>query len=373
MKDVMGLIYTAEDDAELKDLTQKRSIAAVPIWGRYRMIDFILSSMVNSGIRNVGIIARSNYGSLMDHIGQGKEWNLNRKRGGVFILPPYVRYDSRGWWKGDADALYNIMGYIRKNGQRYVLVTGSNMVCTMDYNEAFEYHVDRGSDITVIYKEEKELPVNYLKKYTLLQTDDDGRIRDIEIKPSVPKSNKIFMKMYIMDKLLLEYLVDECVAHGNSDFVKDILLNKLNTLKIYGYEYKGYLARIDCIPSFYKYNMDLLNPEVRNEIFFKNGPVYTKVKDEVPAMYSDKAQVKNSVIADGCIIQGEVEDSILFRGVKVYDGVRIKNSIIMQNAEVQENAILENVILDKDVIIRRGKRLTGQENYPVVIGKGAVI
>lgn len=373
MKDTMGLIYTAEDDTELRDITQKRSVAAVPIWGRYRMIDFILSNMVNSGITNVGIIARSNYSSLMDHIGQGKEWNLNRKRGGVFILPPYVRYDSRGWWKGDVDALYNVMGYVRKTGPKYVLVTGSHMVCSMDYNDAFEYHTDKAADITVIYKEEKEIPVGSLKRYTLLQTDNNGRVRDIEIRPASPKSSKIFMKMYIIDKLLLEYLVDECVAHGNSDFVKDILLNKLDSLKIYGYEYKGYLARIDSIPSYYKCNMDILNPEIREELFFKNGPVYTKVKDEVPAMYSDRANVKNCVIADGCIIQGDIEGSILFRGVKAYDGARIKNSIIMQNAEVQENAILENVILDKDVIVKRGKRLTGQENYPVVIGKGAVI
>lgn len=373
MKDAMGLIYTAEEDTELKDLTQKRSIAAVPIWGRYRIIDFILSNMVNSGIRNVGIIARSNYSSLMDHIGQGKEWNLNRKRGGLFILPPFVRYDSRGWWKGDADAFYNVMGYVRKTGQKYVLITGSHMVCSMNYDEAFQYHIDKGSDITLIYKEEKNLPANSLKKYTLLKTDDDGRVMDIEISPAVPKSSKILMKMYIMDRLLLEYLVDECVARGNSDFVKDILLNKLNTLKIYGYEYKGYLARIDTIPAFYKCNMDLLNTEIRDELFYKNGPIYTKVKDEVPAMYSDMAQVKNCIIADGCIIEGDVENSVLFRGVRVYNGARIKNSIIMQDAEVQENAILENVILDKDVIIKRGKRLTGQESYPVVIGKGTVI
>jgi glucose-1-phosphate adenylyltransferase, GlgD subunit len=373
MKDAMALIYTAEDDIGLKDITQRRSAAAVPIWGRYRIIDFILSNMVNSGVRNVGIITRNNYGSLMDHIGQGKEWNLTRKRGGLYILPPFVRYDYRGIGNGDADDFYNVMGYVRKSEQKYVIVSGSHMICNMTYNDMFNFHMEKGADITIVYKQYEGLPADFLKKYTLIETSEDDRVKGFEISPYIPKYNKIYMKMFIMDKLLFEYLTDECVARGNSDFTRDILMNRLDSLKIYGYRYDGYLALIDSIPAYYKHSMDLLDPNIRNELFFKSGPVYTRVKDEVPARYSDDASVKNCIVADGCVIEGEIENSIIFRGVRIFKGARIKDSIIMQNAEVQENSILEHVILDKDVIIKRGKSLIGQENYPVVIGKGSVI
>jgi glucose-1-phosphate adenylyltransferase len=181
------------------------------------------------------------------------------------------------------------------------------------------------------------------------------------------------MRMYIIEKSLLEYLVEECIARGQSDFVRDILLKKLDSLKIYGFPFEGYLANINSINAYYRHNMDLLNPDIRNEVFFKSGIVHTRVMDEVPAKYSPDAKVQNSLVSDGCVVEGEVVNSVLFRGVKVYKGASIKNSIIMQGSEIMENTILENVILDKEVIVRTGRRLTGQENYPVVVRKGAVI
>ena len=373
MKNALGIIYTAESDVELKDLTKKRSIAAVPIGGRYRIIDFTLSNMVNSGVENIGVITQNNYSSLMDHLGSGKEWDLSRKRNGLFILPPYIGYNNPGRYRGSIDALHGIMSYIRKSPQRYVVFSGSHMLCNISYDDAFEYHIKKNADITVIYKEEKDLPTYELSKYILLQNDNDGRITDIEVNPSTPSSNKISMKMYIMEKSLLEYLVEECVARGGSSFIKDVLQKKVNKLKIYGFPFSGYLARIDSILTYYKYNMELLNPEVRNELFFSSGRIYTKIKDEVPVKYTKDANVQNSIVADGCIIEGEIQNSVIFRGVRVCKGAQIKNSIIMQDTEVQENSIVENVILDKEVLIRRGKRLTGQENYPIVIGKGAII
>lgn len=373
MIDTMGIIYAAENDVELKEITGKRSVAAVPIWGRYRIIDFILSDMVNSGIRNIGIITQNHYNSLMVHLGSGKEWDLNRKRDGLFIFPPYAGHDDPGWFRGSVDALHSIMGYIRRSSQKYVIVCGSNMVCNLTYKDAFKYHIDKGADITVLYKEDLKMPDEELKRNILIQTRDDGRIWDMEIKPTIPKSRKISMRMYIIERSLLEYLVEECTARGNSDFVRDILLAKLNTLNIYGYSFEGYLACIDSTLSYYHHNLELLDPIVRDELFVKGGLIYTRVMDEVPAQYSKSASVTNCVIADGCLIEGDVKDSILFRGVRVGRGAKIRSSVIMQNSEIQENAILENVILDKEVIIRRGKMLIGQYNYPVVIRKGAVI
>jgi len=373
MKDTMGLIYTVENEIDLKDLTQKRSVAAIPFGGRYRVIDFILSNMVNSGIRNVGIITQNNYSSLMDHLGSGKEWDLNRKSNGLFILPPYISDSNPGWYRGSVDALHSIMSYIRKSTQKYVLLSSSYMISNIDLNKVFEFHMERGADITIVYKEEKYLTSEELSKYTLVRMKNDGRVWDIEVNPRMPKSSNIYTKMCIVEKHLLEYLVEECAARGQSDFVMDILLKKLDSLKIFAYEHTDYLGRIDSIKNYYQHSMELLNPEIRNSLFFEPGRIFTKIKDKVPAKYTDSALVQNSMIADGCIIEGEVHNSILFRGVNVAKGSVIRNSIVMQDTVIYENAVLENVITDKEVIIGSGRRLIGQETYPVVVGKRAEI
>lgn len=373
MMDALGVIYAAGDEVELKEITRKRSAAAVPVGGRYRLIDFVLSNMVNSGIRNIGIITKNHYNSLMVHLGAGKEWDLNRKRDGLFIFPPYSGHEKPGWYKGSVDALHSIMGYIRRSSQKYVIISGSNMVCNLSFNDALRFHIDKGADITMFYKQDNKITREDLKRNVLVRINEDGRVYDMEIQPAISKTRKVSMKMYIIEKSLLEYLIEECVARGNSDFVKDILLEKINTLKIYGYPFEGYSASIDSMLSYYRHNMDLLDSDIRNELFYKCGRIYTRVMDEVPAKYSENAVVQNCIVADGCVVEGEIENSVLFRGVKVYKEAKIKNSIIMQGSEVQEGAVIENVIIDKQVIIRRGKRLTGQENYPVVIRKGAVI
>ena len=373
MKDTMGIIYTVENDFDLKDLTAKRSIAAIPFGGRYRVIDFALSNMVNSGITNVGIITQNNYSSLMDHLGSGKEWDLNRKRNGLFILPPYINDSNPGVYRGSIDAYHSIMGYIRKSSQKYVLLSGSHMVCNIDFNEAYDFHIEKGADITIIYKEEKSLSSEELRKYTLVRMKNDGKVWDMEVNPRMPKSSNIFMKMCIIEKGLLEYLVEECFARGQSDFIMDILLRKLDTLKIYAYPHSGYLGRIDSINNYYENSMNILNPEIRNELFFKPGRIYTKIKDKVPAKYLDTAIVQNSMIADGCVIEGEVYNSVIFRGVSIAKGAVIRNSIIMQGSVIHENALLEQVIVDKEVMIGSGRKLIGQKSYPVVIGKRAEI
>lgn len=373
IKDMLGVIDASADNIQLKEITRTRSVVAVPFGSRYRIVDFLLSNMVNSGIHNIGIITQNHYNSLMDHLGTGKEWDLNRKRGGLHIFPPYGGSDNQGWYRGSVDAIHSVMGFIMDREQRYVLVSGSHMICKLTFDDAFQYHIDKKADITILYKKMKDIQQYELKNNTLVDVDKECRVVDMQINPVIPRSNNIYMNIYIIDKELLDYLLDECRSHGNSDFVKDILLRKLNTLNIYGYEYEGYLACIDSINAYYRHNMDLLDHSIREELFSKSGIVYTRVKDEVPAMYSDEAVVKNCIVADGCIVEGEVENSVLFRGVKVNSGAKVKNSIIMQGSEIYEDAVLENVILDKEVIIRKGKYLMSQQSYPLVVSKGTVI
>lgn len=373
MRDTMGIIYTGDSNVNLQELTLHRSIAALPFAGRYRVIDFTLSNMINSGIINVGIITQNNYHSLMDHLDSGKMWDLDRKKGGLFILPPYVSHENTGWYRGEVDAFHCNMSYIRRSSQNYVVISGSSMVCSLTYREAMEFHKENNADITVIYKEDKNATIEELSSHTLIRTDENNRIWDIEVKPAVPISDKISMEMYIINKKTFEYLIEECIARGQYDFNKDILIRNLSKLKILGYQFKGYLAKIDSIPSYFNNNLEMLDMENFKNLFEKVGPVYTKVKDEVPAKYGKNACAINSMVADGCIIDGVVENSIIFRGVKVGKDSYIKDSIIMQDSEIQERAILDHVILDKNVIIRKGKRLMGQENYPVVIRKYSVV
>lgn len=373
MRDTMGIIYTGDSNVSLQELTLKRSVAALPFGGRYRIIDFILSNMINSGMINVGIITQNNYHSLMDHLDSGKQWDLDRKNGGLFILPPYVSHDNTGWYRGEVEAFHSNMSYIRRSPQKYVIISGSSMVCNLTYDDALDFHKDNKADITIIYKEDKKATKEELSKHTLIRTDENNRIIDLEVKPTIPVSDKVSMEMYIIEKRLFEYLIDECEARGQHDFIKDILIKKIDKLKILGYPYNGYLAKIDSIQSYFKHTMEILDPRYFQELFHRSGLIYTKVKDEVPAKYGEFAKAENSLIADGCIINGHIENCILFRGVKIGEGSVVKNSIIMQDTEIQEKAVLENVILDKEVIIRKGKNLIGQENYPVVIRKRAVI
>ena len=352
MKDVFGLIYTSdESDMRLRDLTRSRSIAAMPIGGRYRVIDVLLSNLVHSGVSNVGLITQRNYHSLMDHLESGKAWDLNRKRDGLFILPPYVSRAS----------------------QRYALISGSSTVFNMKFDDMMAQHLATGADITILYNVPADDESNGDADRTHLKMDESGRVVDIEVTPHLNTYPNVSMDVYIMDKALLTYLVEVSAAHYRSDFVRDVLIKQLGELKIYGYKYDGYVSRIDSIASYYKLNMDMLDESIRTPLLYRPNPVYTKVKDEVPARYEAGAKAVNCLVADGCIIEGTVENSVLFRGVRVGKGAVVRNCILMQGVEVQDGAQLSNVISDKDAFIKRDRRIVGQESYPVVIEKNAVI
>lgn len=367
----MGIINLYDSQEFLTELTKGRPLAAIPFGGRYRMIDFILSNMVNSGIQNVGILVQDKYRALMDHLRSGKEWDLARKRDGLFILPPGKSQYPGDHYRGNVENFYNNLDYIESSRQQYVLIAGSYIICNLSYRKAFKFHQDVGADITLLYKEHNG--DEELMRYGIVDCQGNGRITDIAINPSRPLSRKVSLEMYIMKKDLLVDLIKDCQARGGLDFIKDIIIKNISTLKMYGYPYKGYAARVDCVKSYYKHNMELLRPEKREELFFKAGLVYTKVKDEAPVKYKENAKVSNAMIGNGCIIEGRVENSILFRGVTVHKGAYIKDSIVMQRCDIAEDAVIENVICDKNVQITKGKWLKGETNYPLVIEKGTVI
>ncbi len=369
MKDVMGIINDTTSEESLKGITYNRSLAAVPTGGRYRLIDFILSNMVNSGIRNVGVLTQNNYGSLMDHVRTGYEWDLVRKKDGLYILPP--KYNNLGMQGGDIQYYYNHLDYIQSSSQNYVVISGNNLVFNLDLRKIVEKHKESKADITILYKEMENISDNH--RYTMLDINQEGRITDMAVNTKRHKGNKTSMELYVMEKEILLDLIDGCISRGYCDLVKDGFIKNIDKYKLYGYRYDGYLEKIDSIQSYYKHNMDLLNTNIWNELFFQSGLVHTKVKDEPPAKYMEHSTVKNAMVANGCVIEGSVENSILFRGVKVHKGAVIKNCIIMQKSEIKEGAFIENVIIDKEVCITAGKRLKGEISYPIVIEKKAII
>lgn len=372
MKDVMGLIVTGENDIHLGELTSQRAVAALPIAGRYRVIDFQLSSMVHTGIKNVGIITQKNYSSLMDHVGSGREWDLHGKQGMV-ILPPFLTRENMGVYSGLLDALKSNTSFLSRSKQEYVVLTNSHTIYNIDFTEALRAHVDNKADITVLYSRNKASGVDGDDTYYTV--DENNKVVGMEIGALAPKGDAASLKIYITKRELLRQLTEQGAANGLHDFERDILQKNINegTLEVYGYEYDGIAWQIDSIQSYFNFNMALLDSNFRHNLFPTERPVYTKVRDDMPARYIGDSECDNSLIANGCHIEGTVINSILFRGVKIARGAVVKNSIVMQDAQIQEGAEIDHCILDKQSVIRRNGRLIAPAAYPIVIAKNVVI
>ncbi len=373
--DMLGLIFAENPEASMGELAAKRALAAIPFGGRYRLIDFTLSNMVNSMIINVGLATLYKNQSLTDHLGTGKAWDMDRKNDGLFILPRKFSTDPADKVHSGVDILHSVKNYLQRSRQEYVLVSDCNTLCNIDYDKAFDAHLETGADVTLICHRIDEIPERELKRHILLDTDESGTVRDIHVYPAKQKTHLSYMHMFIIQKTLLMDLVDDAVAHGKHQISKDIFLPQLKHLSFKAWEHTGIHLKVDDIKSFFHANLAILNKDVREELFgLKTGmPVYTKVKDTVPTKYGKGANVVNSMIADGCTIEGSVKNCILFRGVHVGKGASLENCIIMQNSQIMDNCMLANVIFDKEVTLRSGKKLIGQETYPMVIGKGTIV
>ena len=369
MKRAMGVINLINEIDFLEVLNRNRCVAAVPFGGRYRLIDFILSGMVNSGMSKVAVFTHTKYRALMDHLGSGKEWDLDRKRGGLFVLPPHTEeQDERA--KGDLYQFYCQRDYFHRSKQDVVIITRSHMVCNIDLEPAIQAHLDGDADITMVYKNTAD---ETLSRNRRIRMDETGRVIEMQDHNGRLVSDNVSMEIFIMTKAFLLDLVETSLAQGFDHFVRDAIMKNMDKLKIGTYEYTGYLGIINTIQSYYHHSMNLLNPEVRRELFYKNGLIYTKIKDEPPARYLEGSSVQNAFIANGCIVEGSVENCILFRGVKVKAGSVVRNSIILQNGEIHAGSSITNAILDKDVKVLEGKMLQGDPTSPFLAVKRSII
>ena len=370
----MGLInLNKKGEPAMDKLNYGRPLASTPIGGRYRVIDFTLSNMVNSGITNIGIYSKEKYRSLTDHIGSGKDWDLSRKKGGLSIFSPEDTEDQNRYpyRKGD---IYNILcniGYIEKSEEEYILISPSYMMCNIDYTEAIKYHIRSKNDITMLYKKIDNADKDFDGNLTLVLEND--RVVNIGSNLGVFPEANIWMEMYIMkreDFIKTIYMLSNT---GEYLYLEDYISEQVKELKVGSYEYNGYLKCIKTTQSYFEMSKDLLDLDIAKELLYSDRRILTKEKNESPAIYTDTANVENSFIATGCIIEGNVKNSIIFRKVHVKEGANLENCIVMQNCTIDKDVDLKNVIFDKNIIIGEGKELKGNENYPIVIEKNISI
>lgn len=367
---VAGIVFANAGDDLLKQLTSKRSVASVPFGARYRLIDFSLSNLVNAGITSVGIITKENYRSLMDHVGNGVHWELDRKNGGLYLLPPYLTSGVKKY-DGTVDALYGAKDFIKRCKSEYFVICHANVLANIDISAAVEEHISKEADVTIIYQNGEIGPEN--SDNLTLKIDGDGKVTEIKYNASAGTKTAYGIGVTIIGKDLLLELAEKAYEEDLVSFSVDVLAKKVNQLKIYGFEHKEYAAFLKSTDSYYKASMDLLDSSVRRQLFNAKRPIYTKTRDDMPTKYGTKADVKNSLIGDGCIINGTVKNSILFRGVKVEKGAVVENCILMQETTVGEGAVLCNVISDKNAAVGEDMVLKGTEKKHFFIKKNEIV
>lgn len=368
---VLGIIFSNFHDEVLSQLTDMRTMGSVPFCSRYRLIDFPLSSMVGSDITKVGIVTKSNYKSLMDHIGTGKPWDLSRKYDGMFLLPPFnAAIDS--YASSRVDAIYNNREFIRQSKQDYVLMTDCNVVTGLNYEDLFDFQDKVDADIVIVGTKGK-VPENLKDVIVFDEVDKKGKVLQLSLDPVSDTEVLYSTSIILAKKYVLENAINNAYTHNRHHFEKDVLMSNLGSIKLYVYEADTYAETIDSLQTYYKISMSMLKKGNRNQIFKNTCPVYTKERDDMPAKYGLDSSIKNSLVADGCTIEGTVENCILFRGVTVGKDAVIKNCIIMQDTIIGENAKLNCVITDKNVIVKHNVELKGATNYPICLAKNSTV
>lgn len=369
----LGILFPNSYDSLVPELVGERLMASIPFAGRYRLVDFILSSMVNCGIDNISVIVRKNYHSLMDHLGSGREWDLTRKNGGLHLVPPYSEKNVKVY-NGRVEAIASILDFLKGQKEKYVIMADTNLVANFDFNTLIKAHTDSGADVTIAYTEEKlpksalEAPHTDQDMYYSLRLSGD-RVKEIRISPKETRKVNYSMNIYILDRELLIDLISTAFVRGQTYFERDILAQQLDKLNVRAFKYDGYVARISDMKSYFDENMKMLDDENVDALFSADSPIYTKIRDDNPSRYINGSKASNIMAADGCVIEGEVANSVLFRGVKIGKGAKVTNCVLMQGTVIEDGVTLDHVITDKNVTITAGQELKGTDSFPVYVAK----
>ena len=361
--DVLGFIFAGTLDEKIPELAASRTTASIPVGGKYRLIDFVLSNMSNSGVNNVGIVAKKNFLSLTDHVGNGSAYDLSKRRSNLTLLTPY---DGKAF-SNYVETIYNMHGYIEHCREEYILFSTGNVVTNFDYGALFDFHSRRNADITMIYKK-GVIPEGYDRPVTL-EIGENNKVTKVLVKPeNNGEVDNHFYGSVLVKKDLLMTEIRNALSVNELD-IKKLQQQMAEKYNVYAYENKGYTAFISSINSYFDFNMDLMKKEVRDELFNPKRPIYTKVRDDAPSRYGLNSKVKNSIIAQGCVIDGEVENCVISKGVYVDEGAKLSNCIVMQDTKIGKDTNLNYVIIDKDVAIKDGRSLMGFDSYPIYIAK----
>ena len=372
MTNVLGILFANTHEGSVPELASKRTMASIPFGGRFRMVDFPLSGMSNSGMSKIGIITRANYQSLLDHIGSARPWDLSRTDGGLTLLAPFGRNTDTGLFRGKLEALYSCISFIRHTDCEYTVLTDCDLVINPDFHHLVDAHIESGADITAVCHTD-EYTEEETKDASCFKLGENGRVEAVAINRAMAGRRTMDLNIYVMKTSLLISLVEDLVSLGKYSFSRDVLQEKAGELDIRAYEFDGFYRRICDLDSYYKANMALLDHENLAKLVKSERPVYTKDRADAPARYGFNCSVKNSLIANGCIIEGVVENSILFRGVKVGKGTIVKNAILMQDTVVGKDCCLLNVITNKNVTVNDGQTVTSAESCPLYISKGRTL
>ena len=365
-----GIVFANSNDNLLRNLTSQRSMASVTFGARYRLIDFSLSNLVNAGIANIVIVPKEKYRSLMDHVGSGVHWDLDRKNGGLRILPPYLANGIKRY-SGTVDALHGAKDFIERCNCDYIVLCAADILANVDISALLKAHVETGADITTVYHTGM-LPPNR-DDAMIISLDENSRITSIEFDGVAGAVKSYGIGITVIARDLLSKLVNDAYENDLPSFNRNVLAVKVGQLKIFGFEHSGFVTLMNGTDSYYKASMALLDTDVRRQLFNSNRPIYTKTRDDMPTRYGTKANVSNCVIADGCVINGTVKNSILFRGVTVEKGAVVENCILMQETAVGANAQIDNVIADKNAVIGENMVLKGTNEKHFFIKKNQIV
>ena len=361
----IGIILAGGNNHRMGDLSRNRAVCAMPIAGSYRSIDFTLSNMSNSHVQKVAVFTQYNAGSLNRHMNSSKWWDFGRKQGGLYVLTPAMTSDNSSWYRGTADAIYQNLGFLKESHEPYVIIAPGDCVYKMDFNTLLEYHVDKKADITVVCK---DMPEDAdMSRYGTIMMNEEMRVVGFEEKPLQPKTRTISCGIYIIRRRLLIDVIEKCAEEDRYDFVRDVIIRYRDVKRIFGYKITSFWKNIASVEDYYDTNMDFLNPQVRDYFFNQYPNVYSKVDDLPPAKYNPGAQMRNALVSSGCIVNGTVENSILFKSSYIGNNTIIRNSIILNDVYIGDNAVIENCIVESHSTLNGGEVHRGEDGRIKVV------